>query len=71
MACDATTLEALEMLNRESALSERDLLMCRASVLATAAGITTAADAIRLGTLMGLNKVSEQGLEIIFLSLLF
>ncbi len=70
MACDAATLEALEMLNRESALSERDLLMCRASVFATAAGIATATDALRIGILMGLNKVSERDLEMIFLSLL-
>lgn len=70
MACDAATLEQLEMLNRESGMSERDLLMCRASVFATAAGVATATDALNLGTAMGLNKVSERDLELIFLSLL-
>lgn len=58
------------MLNRESGMSERDLLMCRASVFATAAGVATATDALNLGTAMGLNKVSERDLELIFLSLL-
>jgi len=71
MACQAADLEALEMLNRESALSERDLLMCRASVFGTAAGIATATDALNLGMAMGLAKVSERDLELIFLSLLF
>lgn len=59
------------MLNRESGMSERDLLMCRASVFATAAGVATATDALNLGIAMGLNKVSERDLELIFLSLLF
>lgn len=70
MACDAATLEALQMLNRESALSQLDLLICRASVFAIAAGIPTATDALRIGILMGLDKVSERDLEIIMLAML-
>lgn len=70
MACDAATLEALEMLNRESGMSERDLLMCRASVFGTAASIATATDALRIGFIMGMDKVSERDLDLIFLSLL-
>ena len=70
MACDAATLEALQVLNRETGLSERDLLMCRASVYGVAAGYSTAQDALNAAMRSGLAKVSERDLETMLLAVL-
>lgn len=70
MACDAATIEALQVLNRETGLSQRDLLMARASLLASAAGYPTATDAVNAAYRAGLSKVCERDLEALYTALI-
>ena len=64
MACDAATLEALAVLtNKENGLSERDIQMCTASVIGTAAGFHTAQAALNTAISNGYQKLSERDLR--------
>lgn len=71
MACDSQTLEALAVLtNKENGLSERDILICTASVYGTAAGYADAKTAVAAAATNKLAGVSERDLRAITLSLL-
>lgn len=69
MACDANTLEALQVANRETALSERDLWMVRAAIFGAAAGLSTATDTQRVAQALGLSKLSERNLRELYAAL--
>lgn len=66
MACDAATLEALQYLNKQSALSERDTLICLASVYGTAAGYANAQVAVNAAATDGLARLSDRDLLMCF-----
>lgn len=63
MACDATTLAALAAANGLSGLSDRDLLMCLASIYGSAAGNTTAQAAVTAAATAGMARLSDGDLE--------
>lgn len=69
MACDSQTLELLQVANRETGLSERDLWAVRAAIFGVAAGLLTAADTQRMAQALGLAKVSERDLRAMFAAL--
>lgn len=66
MACDAATLEALQYLNKQSALSERDTLICLASIYGTAAGYANAQAAMNAAAVDGLARLSDRDLLMCF-----
>lgn len=71
MACDAATLEALQVAtNKQSGLSERDTLIVLASIYGTAAGLSDAQAAVTLAASNGLAKVSDRDLWSLFLSVI-
>lgn len=70
MACDATTLEALQIAAGDDRLSQRDLLMCRAYLLALSLGVTTATTALANCQSSGDDGPSEKDLELMFLAFL-
>lgn len=63
MACDAQTLEALAVLNKNPALSDRDILICTASVYGSAAGYANAQVAINAAYSFKLQGLSDADLE--------
>jgi hypothetical protein len=63
MPCDSTTLEALTHVDGLEKLSDRDILMCLASVYGTRAGFTTAQLALNNAYAMGMPKLSDADLE--------
>jgi len=71
VACDAATLEALQVLtNKQGGLSERDTLICLASVLGASAGYSSAQVAVSAAASDKLAGVSDRDLLAITLSLL-
>lgn len=69
MACDAATLEALLSADKLPQLSDRDRLMCLASVYGQAAGLT-AQQAMNLAYQNGLSKLSDRDLDEAFLAII-
>jgi hypothetical protein len=69
MACDAATLEAILSADKLPQLSDRDRLMCLASVYGTSAGLT-GQQALDLAYQDGLAKLSDRELEEVFLSVI-
>lgn len=63
MACDADTLEALTHADGLEKLSDRDILICTASVYGTAGGFATAQLALNNAYAMGMSKLSDADLE--------
>lgn len=67
MACDAATLEALAALDKNPALSERDRLICYASVCC--AGFASAQVAMNAAAANGYAKLSDRDLDAALLTL--
>jgi hypothetical protein len=63
MPCDADTLEALTHADGIAKLSDRDILMCLASVYGTRAGFATAQLSLNNAYTMGMPKLSDADLE--------
>ena len=71
MACDAATLEALQVAtNKQSGLSERDTLIVLASIYGTAAGLSDSQAAVTLAASTGLARISDRDLYACYLSLI-
>jgi hypothetical protein len=71
VACDAATLEALAVLsNKENGLSDRDRLICTASVYGAAAGFANAQAALNQAAANGFFALSERDLRATFLSII-
>ena len=71
MACDAQTLEALAVAsNKENGLSDRDRLICTASVYGTMAGFANAQAAVNQAMATGLAGLSDRDLEAAWLAVI-
>lgn len=70
MACDSQTLINLQIAAGDDRLSQRDLLMCRAYLVAKALGVTNATTALANCQSSGDDEPSERDLELMFLALL-
>ena len=68
MACDSTTLVALSATDRLPALSDRDRMICLASVYGTAAGYSTAQAALNAAKANGYAGLSDADLDKAFLA---
>ena len=69
MACDAATLEALAVAtNKENGLSDRDRLICTASVYGAAAGFANAQAAVNQAMATGLAELSDRDLDAAWLA---
>lgn len=66
MACDSTTLENLIHADGLTKLSQRDLLICLASVYGTRAGYASARAAINAAYSSKLQKLSDRDLMAAF-----
>ena len=69
MACDAKTLEALAVAtDKYNGLSDRDRLICVASVWGSAAGFANAQAAIDQANVLGLDALSDRDLQAAYLA---
>ena len=71
MSCDAATLESLAVLsNKENGLSDRDRLICTASVYGAGAGFSNAQAALNQAVANGYFKLSERDLRALYLAVI-
>jgi hypothetical protein len=71
VACDSSTLEALAVAtNKENGLSERDILVCTASIYGIAVGFANAQAALNQAAADGLFALSERDLRACYLAVI-
>ena len=68
MACDSTTLVNLIQVDGLAKLSQRDLLICLASIYGTGAGFSTASAALANAYTQKLQGLSDRDLEAAYLA---